>query len=57
MNKQEAIDLMKTSTSVNDWNEKRQQVKDSIYDVKLQQQVIGTIDGSGLITEVLGYDR
>lgn len=57
MNKQEAIKLMETATDVNDWNRKREQVKQSIYNPAELQNVLGTIDGSGLITEVLGYDR
>ena len=51
MNKQEAIELMKTSANVNEWNTNREKVKYSA-----DEKTIIYIDQSGLITDVLGRD-
>jgi hypothetical protein len=55
MNYNEAIDFMKESKNVDDWNERREIVKGDI-DPEEYPKTIAFIDGSGLITEVLGED-
>jgi hypothetical protein len=46
---------MKESKNVDDWNERREIVKGDI-DPEEYPKTIAFIDGSGLITEVLGED-
>lgn len=55
MNKQDAIALMKTSLSVEDWNRNREDVK-SMVDDKDHVEVMAAIDASGLIVQTLGAD-
>ena len=47
-NYQKAIEMLKTSTSVEDWNRKRDQVKKT-----LTRGELALIDGSGLIVQTL----
>jgi hypothetical protein len=47
-NYQKAIEVLKTSTSVEDWNNKRDQVKKT-----LTRGELALIDGSGLIVQTL----
>lgn len=57
MNKNEAIELMKTAKNVNDWNNKQERVQAQIIDRKERDETIYFIDSSGLIVQTLGEDR
>jgi hypothetical protein len=52
MNYDEAIEYLKTSKDVNDWNNKMIRVQNSLTQVE-----VARINQSGLIVEVLGVDR
>lgn len=53
MKKEDAIELMKTATNIDDWNAKRKQIQDATGKAS---DIVLYIDQSGLITEVLGRD-
>lgn len=50
-NYENAVNQLKTAKTVAQWNQIREDVKDTLTDVELNK-----IDSSGLITEVLGRD-
>jgi hypothetical protein len=56
MQNEEAIALMRTSTDIEDWNEKREIVRTKLT-LGQWKQLHYTIDGSGLVVEVLGRDK
>ena len=56
MKNEQAISLMKSSTSVKDWNDKRAQVLNSISDEQWDE-LHAPIDAYGLIVQVLGADK
>ena len=58
MTHQSAIELMKTSKSVQEWNSNREKVKAAFpheTEDELRKSPLLFIDGSGLISKVLGY--
>lgn len=55
MKKQEAVELLRTATSVEDWNQKREVIRTKAT-LQEWEDLHYTVDGSGLIVEVLGVD-
>lgn len=53
MTTEQAIEIMKQSTNVKEWNKNREKVKDSCTN-KEWQDIYWKIDCQGLIVEVLG---
>jgi hypothetical protein len=55
MTKEEAIEIMKTSTTINEWNDNRDKVMNQC--TKSEWKAISVeIDAYGLVVEVLGRD-
>lgn len=50
---QEAIAILTTAKNVNEWNAKREQIKDAVGMERWIKEFLPAIDGSGLITKVL----
>jgi hypothetical protein len=57
MTKQEAIKLMGTSVNVQDWNEKRELVKESMATPKDWENVYRVIDQNGMCTQTIRKNR
>lgn len=55
MTNEKALSLLKTSTSVEDWNSKRNQVRLEVTH-KQWEELHRHVDAYGLIVEVLGPD-
>lgn len=51
-----AIDLLSQVGTVEEWNEVRDSIKAKVTDKDWVRNYVPTIDGSGLIVEVLGRD-
>lgn len=56
MTNEQAIALVKTATTVQDWNAKRRKVQNSVS-YEQWKELHSTIDASGLIVKVLGADE
>lgn len=57
MNNTEALIEMRKSTSVQDWNRRREKVLNKISLTQWEDSLHYEIDGKGLIVEVLGVDE
>ena len=56
MNLERAIEILKQSKNVQDWNEKREFIKLQMDELTWLTHYMPTIDASGLIVEILGKD-
>jgi acetylornithine/succinyldiaminopimelate/putrescine aminotransferase len=57
MTKNEAIELLQNSKSVDHWNHNREQIKIRLDRDVNQRKFFAEVEGHGLIVKVLGKDR